>query len=60
MVSPEKIDIARMMNVSYDTKTGQVFITMEVTDPVWKQKIMREWEDLEVKLVVEEKSDAVL
>lgn len=56
----QEVDIARMMNVTYDDKTGQVFITMEVTDPVWRQKLMREWENLEVKLVVEEKKDAVL
>jgi len=55
-----EVDIARMMNVTYDNKTGQVFITMEVTDPAWRQRLMRDWENLEVKLVVEEKKDAVL
>lgn len=55
MECPEKIDIARLMNVTYDDETGQVFITMEVTDPVWRQKILREWSNLEVRLVVEEK-----
>ena len=56
----QEVDIARMMNVTYDNETGQVFITMEVTDPVWRQRLMRDWENLEVKLVVEEKQDAVL
>ena len=47
------IEIAKMLNVRIDTKTGQVFIEMEIIDPTYKQKIMRNWEELEVKLVVE-------
>jgi hypothetical protein len=27
---------------------------MEVTDPVWKQKILREWQDINVRLVIDE------
>lgn len=49
------IEIAKMLNVRIDTKTGQVFIEMEIIDPTYKQKIMRNWEELEVKLVVEKK-----
>lgn len=49
-----EIDIAKMINFSYDNKTGKVFITMEVIDPTWKSKIMREFDKLEVKLVIEE------
>lgn len=52
-----KINIARLLNVTYDDQTGRVFIQMEVTDPVWKQKIMREWQDLEVSLIVEDKKE---
>lgn len=59
MESPDNIEIARMLNVTYDSETGRVFIEMEVTDPAWKQKILRNWQDLEVRLVVEEK-DAIL
>lgn len=49
------VEIAKLLNVRVDTKTGRVFLEMEVTDPVWKQKILREWQDVEVKLVIEEK-----
>ena len=49
------IEIAKLLNVRVDTKTGRVFLEMEVTDPVWKQKILREWQDVEVKLVIEDK-----
>jgi len=49
------IEIAKLLNVKVDTKTGRVFLEMEVTDPTWKQKILREWQDVEVKLVIEEK-----
>jgi len=48
-------EIAKLLNVTYDTDTGQVFLKMEVIDPVWKQKILREWQTAEVKLVIEEK-----
>lgn len=50
-------DVARLLNVTYDNKTGQVFLTMEVTDPVWRQKFLREWQELNVKLVVEPKKE---
>ena len=49
------IEIARLLNVSVDTETGQVYLEMEVTDPTWKQRILREWQDVEVKLVITEK-----
>lgn len=55
-----EIDIAKMINFSYDNKTGKVFITMEVIDPTWKSKIMREFDKLEVKLVIEEGNNALL
>ena len=51
------VNIAKLLNVTYDTDTGQVFLQMEVTDPVWKQKILREWQDLDVSLVVEDKKE---
>jgi len=49
------MEIARLLNVSVDKKTGKVFIEMEVTDPTWKQKILRNWKDKEVVLVIKEK-----
>jgi hypothetical protein len=49
------IEIAKLLNVRFNNKTGQVFLEMEVTDPTWRQKILREWQDMEVKLVVEDK-----
>lgn len=49
------IEIARLLNVSVDTDTGRVFLEMEVTDPTWRQRILREWQDVDVKLVIEEK-----
>lgn len=52
-----EIEIARMLNVRYDNKDGRVFIEMEVTDPAWKSKIMRDWEKLEVRLVVDEEEE---
>lgn len=52
-----KTQIARLVNVTYDQDTGQVFLKMEVTDPVWRQKILREWQDLEVNLVISEKEE---
>lgn len=54
----KEIEIARLLNVRVDTKTGQVYLEMEVTDPTWKQRILREWQDVEVKLVIEEKKSA--
>jgi tartrate dehydratase alpha subunit/fumarate hydratase class I-like protein len=50
------IEIAKLLNVKVNTDTGQVFLEMEVTDPVWKQKMLREWQDVDVKLVVENKT----
>lgn len=55
-----KIDIAKLLNVRVDKKTGRVFLEMEVLDPVWKQKILSQWQELDVTLVVEEKNNASL
>jgi len=51
------IEIAKMYNVRYNDEDGRVFIEMEVTDPAWRQKILRNWKDLEVKLVIEEQEE---
>jgi len=51
----KEIEIARLLNVRVDTNTGKVFLEMEVTDPVWRQRILREWQEVGVKLVIEEK-----
>jgi len=50
-----KVEIAKLLNVRVDTKSGRVFLEMEVLDPVWKQKILSRWQDFDVKLVIEEK-----
>jgi len=52
-----KVEIAKLLNVRVDTKTGRVFLEMEVLDPVWKQKILSNWQELEVELIVEEKEE---
>jgi len=50
---PNDIEIAILQNIIYDQKTGNLYLKMKVTDPVWKQKILRSWQDLNVKLVIE-------
>jgi hypothetical protein len=55
MEAPNDIEIAELQTVIYDDETGEVFLRMKVTDPVWRQKILRNWQELNVRLVVEEK-----
>jgi len=52
-----KVEIAKLLNVRVDKDSGRVFLEMEVMDPVWKQKILREWQDMEVKLVLDPKEE---
>jgi hypothetical protein len=52
-----QVQIAKLLNVTYDTDTGDVYLEMKVTDPVWRTRFLREWQNLEVKLVVEEKKE---
>lgn len=52
-----EIEIAKLLNVKVNKDTGQVFLEMEVTDPAWKQRILREWQEMDVKLVIEEKEN---
>ena len=52
-----EIEIAKLLNVRVDKSSGRVFLEMEVFDPVWKQKILREWQDVEVKLVIQPKEN---
>lgn len=47
------VEIAEIFNVSYDKETGDLFLKFKVIDPVWKQKILREWLKLKFKLVIE-------
>lgn len=54
MENYQSIDIAKLLNVRYNKETGQVILEMEVTDPVWKQKILREWQTLKMRLVHED------
>jgi hypothetical protein len=49
-----KVNIAKLLNVRYDKNTGRVILEMEVIDPVWKQRILNKWQELNVKLVIEE------
>jgi bifunctional N-acetylglucosamine-1-phosphate-uridyltransferase/glucosamine-1-phosphate-acetyltransferase GlmU-like protein len=49
---PHDIEVARLLNRTWDSKTGRLLLTFEITDPAMKQRIMRQ--DLTVKLVVEE------
>lgn len=49
------INIAKLLNVTIDKKTGQVFLEMEVIDPTWKQKILKNWKTKEVFLTIKEK-----
>jgi hypothetical protein len=53
----KEIEVARLLNVKVNTNTGQVYLEMEVTDPVWKQKILSEWQDSTIKLVIEKNDD---
>ena len=46
-------EVARMVNVTYDDETGQVFVLMEVTDPAMKQDLLRG--DVTARLVVDER-----
>ena len=52
-----EMEIAKLYNVRYNKENGKVFIEMEITDPAWKQKILKNWQELEVKLVIEEKDE---
>jgi len=49
------IKIAELLNVTYNTETGDVFIQMKITDPVWRQKFLSDWQKLDVQLIVKEK-----
>ena len=51
----DNIEIAELYTVTYDKETGDVFLKMKVIDPVWRQRLLRDWQDLNVKLIVEEK-----
>lgn len=55
----KEIEIAKLLNVKVNTDTGQVFLEMEVTDPVWKQKVLRRWQNVNVKIILEEKNPSV-
>ena len=48
-------EVARFINLEYDKKTGELFIKIEITDPVWKQKILREWDKIKMNISFEEK-----
>ena len=52
-----EIEVARLLNVKVNTNTGQVYLEMEITDPVWKQKVLSEWQVSTIKLVIEKNKD---
>ena len=54
MENYDSTEVAELLNVRYNNETGQVILEMEVVDPVWKQKILREWQTMKVKLVIDE------
>lgn len=46
----EKV-IAKAIRVDINESTGQVYLVFEVTDPSYKQSILREWiNDIEFKI----------
>lgn len=47
-------EIAELYTVIYDSETGELFLKFKVVDPVWRQKILREWEDYKFKLIIED------
>jgi hypothetical protein len=51
----KKIKIAKLLNVKVNNSTGQVFLEMEVVDPVWRSKFLQKWQDMDAYIVVEEK-----
>lgn len=53
------VEIAKLLNVKVNKDSGRVFLEMEVIDPVWKQRLLREWQDIDVKLVIEDKNSEV-
>lgn len=52
---PHDIEVARLLNKAYDNKTGRLLLTFEVTDPVLRQKLMRE--EVIARLVLEENNE---
>lgn len=52
---PHEIEVARLLNKTYNNETGRLLLTFEVTDPVLRQKLMRE--EVVARLVLEEKKD---
>jgi hypothetical protein len=50
-----QIEVARMVNVTYNDETGQVFVLMEIIDPAIKADLLRG--DVTAKLVIEEDDD---
>jgi len=52
-----EVDVAEIFNFIYDEETGDLYLKFKVVDPVWKQKILREWNKWVFKLVIEEKNE---
>jgi hypothetical protein len=48
-------EVARMLNVTYNDETGQVFVLMEVTDPAMKADLLRG--DVVAQLVVDDEKE---
>jgi len=54
---PHEIEVARLLHKTYDDETGRLLLTFEVTDPVLRQKLMRE--EVVARLVLEESNEEV-
>jgi hypothetical protein len=54
-----EIEIAKLEQVIYDSKTGELYLKMKVIDPAMKQLILKNsWENnIDAKLVVEKKGE---
>ena len=50
-----EVDVAEIFNYIYDEETGDLYLKFKVIDPVWKQKILREYDKWVFKLVIGEK-----
>jgi len=50
-----EVEVARLLNKTYDTDTGRLLLTFEVTDPVLRQKLLRE--EMTARLVLEEANE---
>jgi hypothetical protein len=46
------VEVAKFLNITIDAETGQVFLEIEILDPVWKSKIKNNIK--KIKIILEE------